>query len=210
MSNCKTIANEANDPVFQKPSKVYLIQGFVFLIIAIALLVFGLWASSTGGIVFVGLGVFVFVIAVVSFNEHKKVVHKHHLANADYAAYEEYIKNEREKERETQEFLQKQKDEKEAKKYNNYKYKCPMCGSNKIANISTAKKVVSAEILGLASAKIGKTYQCDECKYRLVCNGEPLTSGSTGSCNHRVISNTPIFTKIKTPPDERYADIWNW
>lgn len=21
--------------------------------------------------------------------------------------------------------------------------------------------------------------QCDECKYRLVCNGEPLTSGST-------------------------------
>ena len=154
-----------DNPVFQKPSKVYLIQGFVFLIIAIALLVFGLWASSTGGIVFVGLGVFVFVIAVVSFNEHKKAVHKHHLANTDYAAYEEYIKNEREKERETQEFLQKQKDEKEAKKYNNYKYKCPMCGSNKIANISTAKKVVSAELLGLASDKIGKTYQCDECKY---------------------------------------------
>ncbi len=25
-----------------------------------------------------------------------------------------------------------------------------------------------------------------------------------------VISNTPIFPKIKTPPDERYADIWNW
>ena len=52
--------------------------------------------------------------------------------------------------------------------------------------------------------------QCDECKYRLVCNGEPLTSGSTGSCDHRVISNTPIFPKIKTPPDERYDDIWNW
>lgn len=52
--------------------------------------------------------------------------------------------------------------------------------------------------------------QCDECKYRLVCNGEPLTSGSTGSCDHRVISNTPIFPKIKTPLDERYADIWNW
>ena len=52
--------------------------------------------------------------------------------------------------------------------------------------------------------------QCDECKYRLFCDGEPLTSGSTGSCDHRVISNTPIFPKIKTPPDERYADIWNW
>ena len=52
--------------------------------------------------------------------------------------------------------------------------------------------------------------QCDECKYRLFCNGEPLNSGSTGSCDHRVISNTPIFPNIKTPPDERYADIWNW
>lgn len=34
--------------------------------------------------------------------------------------------------------------------------------------------------------------QCDECKYRLVCNGEPLTSGSTGSCDHHVISNTRL------------------
>ena len=76
----------------------------------------------------------------------------------------EMQENEREKERETQEFLQKQKDEKEAKKYNNYKYKCPMCGSNKIANISTAKKVVSAEMLGLASDKIGKTYLLELCK----------------------------------------------
>lgn len=24
------------------------------------------------------------------------------------------------------------------------------------------------------------------------------------------LENTPIFPKIKTPPDERYADIWNW
>lgn len=163
--HCKTWLNEEGNPGTQKPSKVYFIQGFVFLIIAITLLVFGLWASSTGGIIFVILGVIVFAIAAVSFNEYKKAVLKHHLANTDYTAYEEYIKSEREQERATQEFLQKHKEEKEAKKYNNYKYKCPMCGSNKIANIATAKKVVSAEMLGLASNKIGKTYQCDECKY---------------------------------------------
>ncbi len=162
---CKTWLNEGDNPVFQKPSKVYLIQGIVFLIIAIALMVFGLCASTTGGVIFIGLGIFVLAIAVVSFHEHKKAVHKYRLANTDYAAYEQYIKIEREKERETQEFLQKQKEENEARKYNNYKYKCPMCGSNKVANISTVKKVVSVEILGLASDKIGKTYQCDECKY---------------------------------------------
>lgn len=54
------------------------------------------------------------------------------------------------------------------------------------------------------------SYGKNDCDNTLVCNGEPLTSGSTGSCDHRVISNTPIFPKIKTPPDERYAEIWNW
>ena len=154
-----------NKSALEKPSKVFLIQGFITLVIAIALLIFGFWAISSGGIIFVILGFFVFVIACVSFNEYIKDVYKHHLANTDYTAYQEYIEQERQKERETQEFLQKQKEEKTAKKYNNYKYKCPMCGSNKIVNISTAKKIVSTEMLGLASNQIGKTYQCDECKY---------------------------------------------
>lgn len=70
-------------------------------------------------------------------------------------------------------------------------------------------KWLDTEFLSLNSSDMNYI-QCDECKYRLVCNGEPLTSGSTGSCDHHVISNTPIFPKIKTPPDERYADIWNW
>ncbi|MCI5562636.1 MAG: hypothetical protein MR393_05800 [Intestinimonas massiliensis] len=64
------------------------------------------------------------------------------------------------------EYRQKQEIEKEAIKYNNYKYTCPMCGSKKIKNISTVSKVVSMEVLGLASSKIGKSYECEECKYK--------------------------------------------
>lgn len=55
--------------------------------------------------------------------------------------------------------------EQENKKYNFYRYTCPMCGSKKIVNISKASKAISAEIFGLASDKVGKCYQCDDCKY---------------------------------------------
>ncbi len=161
--NCNALLNNNNSN--EKPSKFNLGCGFVALIIAIATLVFGFWAISNHGIVFVLLGLFIFAGACVAFNEYRKDVYKNHLAKTDYNAYQEYIEQEQQKEKEQQEFLQKQKEEKTAKKYNNYKYKCPMCGSNKIVNISTAKKVVSTEMLGLASNQIGKTYQCDECKY---------------------------------------------
>ncbi len=161
--NCNALLD--NSITAEKPNKSLLGYGFIILIIAIAILVFGFWAFSSGGIIFVVLGFFAFAVACFLFNEYRKDVYKHNLAKKDYNAYKEYINQEQQKEKETQEFLQKQKEEKTAKKYNNYKYKCPMCGSNKIVNISITKKVVSTEALGLASNKIGKTYQCDECKY---------------------------------------------
>lgn len=51
-------------------------------------------------------------------------------------------------------------------KYNGLKYTCPMCGSHKIKNIGTAKKLGGVMTAGLASRNIGKNYQCDDCNYR--------------------------------------------
>ena len=51
-------------------------------------------------------------------------------------------------------------------KYNDLKYTCPMCGSHKIKNIGTAKKVGGVVAVGLASQNIGKNYQCDDCNYK--------------------------------------------
>jgi len=42
--------------------------------------------------------------------------------------------------------------------------KCPICGSSNIKKISTINKVVSTEMLGLASNKIGKQWHCNSCK----------------------------------------------
>lgn len=44
--------------------------------------------------------------------------------------------------------------------------KCPTCGSTNIERISTINRAVSVGMLGLASDKIGKQFQCKNCKYK--------------------------------------------
>lgn len=44
--------------------------------------------------------------------------------------------------------------------------KCPACGSPRIKKISTMSRAVSVELVGLASSKIGKQYECQNCKHK--------------------------------------------
>jgi len=52
------------------------------------------------------------------------------------------------------------------KKYNNYEFKCPMCGSTKVKKISDLNRATSVAMLGVASSKIGKQYECDNCNHK--------------------------------------------
>lgn len=42
--------------------------------------------------------------------------------------------------------------------------KCPTCGSTNVRRISTLDRAVSVGILGIFSGKIGKNYECLNCK----------------------------------------------
>lgn len=44
--------------------------------------------------------------------------------------------------------------------------KCPTCGSTNVQRISTASRLGSAMLFGLASSKIGKTMECKNCGYK--------------------------------------------
>ena len=44
--------------------------------------------------------------------------------------------------------------------------KCPMCGSNNTQRISTINRSTSVLLVGLASSKIGKQYECKNCKHK--------------------------------------------
>ena len=41
---------------------------------------------------------------------------------------------------------------------------CPTCGSTNVKHISTLNRAVSIGVFGLFSSKIGKTYECLNCK----------------------------------------------
>ena len=73
----------------------------------------------------------------------------------------------KEKEKQDQKIreLEQWKKEKKAKKYNQYAYTCPMCGSNTVINISVVRKGIGMFTLGLTGKTKGKTYQCEVCKY---------------------------------------------
>ena len=42
--------------------------------------------------------------------------------------------------------------------------KCPTCGSTNVKHISTLNRAVSIGVFGLFSSKIGKNYECLNCK----------------------------------------------
>lgn len=58
------------------------------------------------------------------------------------------------------------KKEWDKEKYCNYMFTCPMCNSNKVKRIGTVNRTVSVATVGLASSKIGKQYECDDCKHK--------------------------------------------
>ena len=43
---------------------------------------------------------------------------------------------------------------------------CPMCGSQNTQRISTLSRTASVDAVGLASSKIGKQFECKNCKYK--------------------------------------------
>lgn len=44
--------------------------------------------------------------------------------------------------------------------------KCPTCGSTNVQRISTASRLGSTMLFGIASSKLGKTMECKNCGYK--------------------------------------------
>lgn len=44
--------------------------------------------------------------------------------------------------------------------------RCPVCKSSNVRRISTTSRVTSVAMVGLASSKIGKQYECKNCKHK--------------------------------------------
>ncbi|MBQ1264561.1 MAG: hypothetical protein IIY04_04000, partial [Oscillospiraceae bacterium] len=99
------------------------------------------------------------------YKEQTRLNDEYELSQNDPAAYRRLQRERAKKEHEAWEREQERKKAEVDAKYNHYRYKCPMCGSNKIINIEYNRKDLADFLYGVNSPLFGKTYQCDDCKY---------------------------------------------
>nr|DAJ47615.1 MAG TPA: RNA polymerase II-like protein [Caudoviricetes sp.] len=111
---------------------------------------------------------------VVNNPDFSPAVRERMLKDREWKANYEKEKEEKEqkKQKEQEEMRAKRRAEREP--YETYypqlasnpKPKCPTCGSTNVEKISTLNRAVSIGIVGLASDKIGKQFQCKNCGYK--------------------------------------------
>lgn len=100
-----------------------------------------------------------FVAAFPGYNEN---VEEYKLAQQDFETYKrKKLKEQKEKEQ--------KREQEQNKKYNSYRQtvilQCPLCYSTNVVRISAVSRTMSVSAFGLASDKIGKQYQCKNCKH---------------------------------------------
>lgn len=108
----------------------------------------------------------------VTCEEYAVAIHNKTDDKLDAELFNEYVRNNPlyDPDEETRTYLKRQADKAEIeRKYssnNTSKPKCPQCGSENIRPISTTSRLLSVGVFGLASGKIGKNYECLNCKHK--------------------------------------------
>lgn len=118
-------------------------------------------------VLFIGLLPLMFFILAVT--DIPKCRDKLEAAKYDISAYDKVVarqKKEAEEREQEQERIKKAMQEHEEAVKAAQHPKCPMCGSTNTVRISTINRATSVAMVGLASSKIGKQYQCNNCKHK--------------------------------------------
>ena len=126
-----------------------------------------------GSVIFGFLGGCLLLVGIVCIGVRKGKEDELDLAMNDWTEYERLL-NERNKQARLAEerheaMVQKEIDEKKEEERRRKMVEhpvCPMCGSKNTNRISTLNRAVSIGALGLASSKIGKQYECKNCKHK--------------------------------------------
>lgn len=111
---------------------------------------------------------FLFFIGIL-IKDLPKIKQQISRAEYDIESLETEIETEKENQRKMEERQEEIREQQKAMKQQKYAYEhpeCPMCKSHSTRKISTANRVVSVSLLGLASSKIGKQYECFKCGHK--------------------------------------------
>ena len=136
--------------------KKFLIAAIVFTLLAVICLI--LEPFFVLGILFAGASIVVWYLMYSCRGSVERMESELRAAERDIATYEETLKQRAIVARAS---LRQAKAVKEAAHP-----QCPMCRGNNTRRISTLNRGASIAAVGLASSKIGKQYECLDCKYK--------------------------------------------
>lgn len=146
-----TIANLERSLEEEKKTKiVFAIVAFIGIIVTIIS-----WEFDLGFIIVLGFFVSGFCLAalIMSKSSTENIEKDIYLAKSDYDSYQKKI--DEINKLQIAKFKQDQLN----------KLRCPICNSINIEKITTANRMTSIAVAGLASGKIGKQYKCKNCKH---------------------------------------------
>ena len=111
-----------------------------------------------GGMWILELLVFIGLPLLIYLPNYNKKNEDYQLACKDFEMYQKKIVKEQD------ETLKRQQKELEQKIAN--AIKCPNCGSINTKKITTTSRAISTAMVGMASSKIGKQFECKDCGYK--------------------------------------------
>lgn len=107
-----------------------------------------------------------FIVAVVCYKLSRKFYRKYLVAKGDFNSVEEVKSKEASADAEKTERALKEKEQRIREIELAQHPQCPSCKGYNTQRISTAKRVVSTSIIGIASSTIGKQYECKDCLHK--------------------------------------------
>ena len=145
-------------PVFSRGLIVYIVVATIFFSWLMLYTPTLYNEEPKGGMWILELLVFIGLPLLIYLPNYNKKNEDYQLACKDFEMYQKKIVKEQD------ETLKRQQKELEQKIAN--AIKCPNCGSINTKKITTTSRVISTAMVGMASSKIGKQFECKDCGYK--------------------------------------------
>ena len=154
----------------------YLVLFIVCLLSALPLMYFAakVFIKETFmGVILIAIDCILFIAAIAFYAFRKNAKEEWNAINNDWESYQDLMdsrqkaaqqfqESEARRKAEIEQHLQEEKERREAVAT----LTCPLCGSKNKKRISTLNRGASVYMVGLASSKIGKQYECKNCKHK--------------------------------------------
>ena len=142
---------------------------WIVAVVVLVVAAYSIAKETGGGFLLVIVDIAVFILALMCTG--RKGAYAEELSALE-AGWDEYIalldrrKEQRRQFDAQQEAIRQRELEEQARREAVQHLECPLCGSINTRRISTLNRSVSVSAFGLASDKIGKQYECLNCKHK--------------------------------------------